>query len=83
MSDDGRILGDVAGNPLVGVGLVGSLVRRHADGVTDYLREDFIILDCGQLKLLQTEVFLAIEAYCFCFHGILRLYLFVRYASMT
>ena len=73
VSDDNGILGDVARNPLVDIGLVRGFVRRHADAVANHLGQYLVVLYFRQLELLQPEVVLTVESYSFRFHVFLVL----------
>ncbi len=68
VADDGRMLRDVAGNALVGIGLVCGLVGRHADAVAHHLGEDLILPEGRKFKLLQPQIVLSVKTYCFGFH---------------
>ena len=68
VTDDGRVLGDVVRDPLVGGSLVGGFVRGHADAVAHHFREDLILFDLRQLELLEPQVANAVKAYRFGLH---------------
>ena len=73
VSDDHRILGEVLRKPLVDTDLMGGLVGRHADAVTDYLGQDLILLEGRKFELLKAEILIGIKAYCFRLHIASRL----------
>ena len=68
VTDDGRLLGDIVRNALVGRSLMDGLVRGHADAVAHHPGEDLIFLQGRKLKLLQSQIVLSVKTYCFGFH---------------
>ena len=68
MAHNGGVLRHVVGDALVGRALLGGLEGGHADAVGDDLRQDLVVLHGRKLKLLQTEVLLAVQTDCFGFH---------------
>ena len=56
------------GNALVVAALNGCLVRRHAQAVGHNTDTDAVGADIGQLKLVQPQVHLAMNSYCFGIH---------------
>ena len=60
MSHDGRILGHVVRDPLVGGALVSHLPGGHAQAVAYDLCQDFVILHFRKLEFLKPEVFYSI-----------------------
>ncbi len=68
MAHDGGVGGHIIGHP----GMVGAqhrgFVAAHAQGIGHHLADDRIIGHGGKLKLLQAQVFFAIQANSFGFH---------------
>ena len=67
---------NVVRNTFVVGSLDGCLVRRHADTVGNNLCKYLIFFNIGQIKLLQTKIFLSVNPYCFCLH---RKFLFILF----
>ena len=62
VADDDRFLGDVAGHPLVGIGLMRSLIGRHTDGIADDFGEDFVFARLRQLEGFESEVVFSVQS---------------------
>ena len=69
MAHDGRMLSDILVDALMLDTQDSTLIGGHADTVGYHLDQNFVVLDLGQLKLLQTEVVSGVQTDCFCFHS--------------
>ena len=66
---DGGIFGYVVGDTLVIFAFQSCLVGRHTSGVTDNTNLNVVRTNLGQGDLVQTQVILAVDSYCFCIHN--------------
>ena len=69
VTNDGGVLCAVIGNALVVGTFNCSLVAGHAKAVGNDLDADIIGTNIRKLNIFQTQIHLAVDFYCFRFHG--------------
>ena len=74
MANDGGIHSAVIGNALVVLALQGSLVGGHTYGVANNADLNIIRTNLGQDDIVQAQVILAVDSFCFGIHKIVASY---------